>query len=280
MVDYDKEDNLSDVELLNAATPERSLSRLWAMRTGSRYQKEMTELAAERSGNARSFMLFHDQDPRAKHRAEEERRRALLAYEYSMQEIRDHADRILLRIDEQQHEIEKRRRELEGRALHLHDGRRFWIDGGQFRDDSGAILQGRDHEEAANLASAHPDAPTWTERENIRAAAEDIKRIKEKVLAERERAGEGDPAAAQDRLTGYEKELQAQMEQRRSQMASSAVDYGDPDYREMLSSQPAFNEAANADAPVRRADKKETETASADNKRPLRTPGQGAPKPC
>src|SRR5436305_1135528 len=32
---------------------------------------------------------------------------------------------LLLRIDEQQREIEKRRVELEGRALHLHDGRRI-----------------------------------------------------------------------------------------------------------------------------------------------------------
>jgi len=46
-----------------------------------------------------------------------------------MEEVRDHADRPLLRIDEQQHEIEKRRREVEGRALQLHDGRRFWLDG-------------------------------------------------------------------------------------------------------------------------------------------------------
>jgi hypothetical protein len=275
------DDDIPEDEVLNVPTDSiSSLSHTWAVRSGLLYQKQITELAAEHSGNARTFMLFHDQDPRAKHRAEEERRRALLAYEQAMQEVRDHADRILLRIDEQEHEIEKRRKELEGRALHLHDGRRFWIDGEQFRDDSGAILQGRDHAEAANLASSHPDAPTWTERENIRAAAEDIKRIKEKVLAERERAGEGDPAAAQDRLTGYEKELQAQMEQRRSQIASSPVNYGDPDYREMLSSQPAFNEAAHADAPVPQADKKETEAASADNKRPLRLTGQGAPKPC
>jgi hypothetical protein len=275
------DDDIPEDEILNVPSDSiSSLSHTWAVRSGLLYQKQMTELAAERSGNARSLMLFHDQDPRAKHRAEEERRRALLAYEYSMQEIRDHADRILLRIDEQQHEIEKRRKELEGRALHLHDGRRFWIDGERFRDDSGAILQGRDHAEAANLASSHPDAPTWTERENIRAAAEDTKRIKEKVLAERERAGQGDPTEAEHRLARYEKELQAQMEQRRSQIAASPVDYGDPDYALLLSSQPAFNEAAHADTPVPQADKKETEAASADNKRPLRTPGQGAPKPC
>jgi hypothetical protein len=245
MVDYDKEDNLSDVELLNTATPERSLSRLWAMRAGSRYQKEMTELAAEHSGNARSFMLFHDQDPRAKHRAEEERRRALLAYEHAMQEVRDHADRILLRIDEQQHEIEKRRKELEGRALHLNDGRRFWVDGDHFRDDSGAILQGWDHEEATALAREHPNAATWAQRQEIREQGEEIKRLKQQVLAERERGGEGNPAAAEGRLTGYEKELQAQMEQRHDEIASSPVDYGDPDYMTVLSSQPAFNEAAH-----------------------------------
>src|SRR5438552_3338404 len=135
-----------------------ALSRLWTMRSGLLYQKQMNELAAERAGTARPFMLFPDRDPRAKHREEEERRRALLAYQAAMQEVRDHGDRLLLRLDEQQHEIDRRRSELEGRALHLHDGRRLWMDGDQYRDDSGVILQGSDHAEAETLARRHPEA--------------------------------------------------------------------------------------------------------------------------
>jgi hypothetical protein len=252
------------------------LSRVWIMRSGLIYQKLMTELAAERSGNARPFMLFPDRDP--KHREEEERRRALLAYEQAMQEVRDHADRLLLRLDEQQHEIDRRRKEMEGRALHLHDGRRVWIDGDQYRDDEGFVLQGRDFDEADALAHQHPDAATWAERKRLQKWQEDTDRLREKVVHERE--GEGDPEAAQQQLKGYENELEAQMEERRKEIASAPVDYGDADYTGLLvpSSSLAFNAAAAGEVSSLRVERKETDSASADNHRVSRPPTQTGPK--
>jgi hypothetical protein len=256
-----------------------NLSRLRTVRSTLLYQKQMTELAAERAGTARPFTLFPDRDPRARHE-EEERRRALLAQEQATQEVRDHADRLLLRLDEQQHEIDRRRTELEGRALHLHDGRRVWIDGDQYRNDSGAILQGNDHDEAQSLAAVQPEAATWAEHEHIRLWADRTKRLKEQVLSERERAAEGDPARLEERLSGYEKELQEESEERASHIAAASVNYGDPDYSDLLSSQPSFNAAAHAESAVAPADKTEADSASADNKRTFRQGGQGAPKPC
>lgn len=282
VIDYENDDNLSDEELLSLpAERVPALSRLWSVRAGFLFYKQMVELAAERSGYARPATLFHDQDPRRKEREEEERRRALHAFEIAMEEIRDHADRILLRIDEQEHEIRKRREELEARALYLHDGRRVWVDRTQFRDDSGAVLGGRDHAEATALARERPDAATWAEREQIRTWQEKTDRLRENVLKERD--GQGGTAGAQDRLTQYEKELQANVEQRHAQVASAPVDYGDPDYTGLLvpSVQPAFNAAAPGTvARELKDEEKKTETASADNNRVFRLPGQGGPKPC
>ena len=153
------------------------------------------------------------------------------------------------------------------------------MDGGQFRDDSGAVLGGRDHAEASALAREHPDAATWAEREQIRVWQEKTDRLREKV--EKERGGQGDAAGAQGRLTQYEKELQANVEQRHAQVASAPVDYGDPDYRSLLvpSAQPAFNAAAPGALAPELDEEKKTESASADNKRVFRLPGQGTPKP-
>lgn len=274
------DDDISEDELLNIPSDNiSSLSRLWAMRSGLLYRKQMDELAAERAGTAPPFMLFPGRDPRAKLREEdEERRRARLAWEQAMQEVRDHADRLLLRLDEQQQEIDRRRREIEGRALHLHDGRRVWIDGDRYRDDAGAILQDGDHQEAQSLARQHPDAASWAEKEKLRQWQEGTDRLREKVL--KERVGEGDPEAAEQRLSGYEKELQNQMEQRRTEIAVAPVDYGDADYSDMLvpSPQPAFNAAASGGNSPPQPDKKETDAASAGNGVTIRRTGQRAPK--
>jgi hypothetical protein len=274
------DDDIPENELLSIPSDSLSgLPRLSTRRAVLLYQNEMAELAAELAGTARPLMLFPDRAPRAKQQhEEEERRRALLAYEAAMQEVRDHADRLLLRLDEQQHEIERRRTELEGRALQLHDGRRVWIDGDQYRNDSGVILQGSDHQVAETLARQHPDAATWAERTRIDQQAQDIKRLRDRVIAERDHPG-SDPEQSQQRLSQYEQELQLNSDQRRDVLKSSPVEYGDPDYMS-LTSVPAFNAAAPGALVDEAEEKKTTESASADNKRSLRPQGQGGPKLC
>jgi hypothetical protein len=258
-----EDDDIPEDELLSLPSDRiSSLSRLWSVRAGMLHVKQLDELTAERAGTARPFMLFPDRDP--KRREEEERRRALLAYEQAMQDIRDRSDRLLVRIDEQRHELDNRRKEMEGRALHLHDGRRAWLDGDRFRDDSGALLQGRDHSEAAALAEQHPDAPTWGEREKLRQQIAEADRMSERIHEIRKAANQpGQDAPALDaELSGYEKDVQQKAEARAREMRSSPEDYGDADYMN------AFNAAAGATTAPEPTDKKETETASSKPPRP------------
>jgi hypothetical protein len=178
-------------------------------------------------------MIFPDQDPEEKRRREEEEhRRAWLAYEESMREIRDRSDRLLAQIEVRQREIEKRRDEIEDNALSLH-GHRVYVDGDHYRNEQGRVLEGRDHDEATALHRAKPDASTWEEKQDIERRADDAKRLKENVnreLQEAEKSGQGLSAdeqgrqrrEAEQRITGYEKEFNDKVETTRSSAAAKA----------------------------------------------------------
>ena len=258
------DDDIPDSELLNLpASAILPLSRLWALRSGLIYQKQMTELAAERNGLARPVMLFDDP-----HRKEHK------DFDRMLEEIRERSDRLLVSIEDYQNEIDNRRRENEKKALHMHDGRHVYVDGQHFRDEYGNILHGSDLTEARALYREHPDASTWASHEQIREQAEEAEKLKQKVLDER--AGASDPQRANDRLTDYEQDLHQQMEQRHTEMAAHPVDYGDASLSELTATSiVAFNAAAAGEnetpAPVAR----DTETETADNKQTPRpsTPG-------
>lgn len=49
----------------------------------------------------------------------------------------------LARIDEQQRELEKRREDIDDRAIKLHDGRRAYVNGEGYVDGQGRELTGR-----------------------------------------------------------------------------------------------------------------------------------------
>lgn len=230
-----------------------------------RHERLMAELAAERAGLAIPRMLAPDNDPRRK---AEEARRHFADFERLMAELRDRCDHLLIHIEEYQAQLEKRRQDIERHALHLHDGRMAYVDGDHYRDEQGAILQGRDHDEAVALHADNPRASTWREHQVINQRILDAEAMRQKVEATR--AGE-DPV---DHLSDYEKKL--------TQMAANAAgttpDYGDPDYM-TLSSAPAFNEAASADASSAPIETQtDTETASTQMKNAPRPAGQGAPK--
>jgi hypothetical protein len=159
------EDDIPDSELLNLpASAIPPLSRLWAVRSGLIYQKQMTELAAERNGLARPAMLFDDPQ-RRDHKTSD--------FDRMMEEIRERTDRLLVSIEDYQNEIENRRRENEKKALHMHDDRHVYDDGHHFRDEYGNLLHGSDLTEAQALYRAHPDASTWASHEQTRQQAEE-----------------------------------------------------------------------------------------------------------
>ena len=148
-------------------------------------------------------------DPREKRRRKEEEDRRRLLAEQELQEYRDRSDRLLAQIEQEQIAVEKRRKEIEDNALKLHDGRRVYVDGNQYRDEQGRVLEGRDRDEAAALHNQNPNASTWQDRQKTIEEADELARLKQKVLNDRQEAERGgDVSAANDRLSGYEKEFQ------------------------------------------------------------------------
>jgi len=57
-------------------------------------------------------------------------------------------DVVIANVDKDLAAILQRRKEIDDRAIKLHDGRRAYVDGDRFRDENGKILQGQDHAEA------------------------------------------------------------------------------------------------------------------------------------
>ena len=192
--------------------------------------------------------------------------------------IRERQDRLLLRIEEEQREIDKPRKQIEDNALRLCDGRRVYVDGDRYRDGEGRALAGPDEAEAARQHQYQPDASTWEQKQEIERRAADIKRLKDKILTDRE---EGiSPEEAGNRLSGYEKEFHDKIEARASQ---APIDYGVADYMAdygVPSAVPAFMEAAGnvTSETVRTLADGETGTRTAELQKTLRPSGQGALK--
>ena len=229
-----------------------------------RHERLMAEIAAERAGLSIPRMLAPDNDPRRK---AEEARRHFADFERLMAELRDRCDHLLIHIEEYQAQLEKRRQDIERHALHLNDGRMAYVDGDHYRDEQGAILQGRDHDEAAALHADNPHVSTWREHEVIQQRIANAEAMRQKVEATR--AGE-DPV---DHLSDYENDLKKQMA---DNAREATPDFGDPDYVS-LSSAPAFNEAAAPDALSAPADK-QVETDTAQIKKVPRPSSQGTLK--
>ncbi|MGH9663729.1 MAG: hypothetical protein ACRD9L_04820, partial [Bryobacteraceae bacterium] len=85
--------------------------------------------------------------------------------EQELQEYRERSDRLLAQIDQQHLVVEKHRQEIEDNALKPNDGRRLYVDGSEYRDEQGAVLEGRDRHEAAALHNQKPVASTWHDRQ-------------------------------------------------------------------------------------------------------------------
>jgi hypothetical protein len=226
-------DTLEEGELLalpGGSIPPGRLTEFFTRRAELLHQKGLDQLMFELSGNStRRFMIFGEQDP--KRREAEDRRRASLAYEESMRQIRERSDRLLAQIEIQQQEIDKQRREIEDRAIKLRDGRRVYVDGDRYRDEHGRLLEGADADEARERHGENPGASTWDERRRIQELDDELERLRQKVLREQqeaERSGQGLSTEemdrrrkeAEQRMTGYEQELNAQRQTARAELAA------------------------------------------------------------
>jgi hypothetical protein len=275
-------ETLTEDELL--ALPEEALpndpSRLRTIRSTEAHERDFDELLLELAGDtSRHLMISAEKDPKEKQRREEQHRREQqLAWEQQMRDIRDRQDRLLLQIEERQIEIEKHRKEIEDNALRLRDGRRIYVDGDRYRDGEGRVLTGADEADAARQHEYHANASTWQQKTEADRDAEELRRLREKILKDREDGIAPDEAA--HRLTGYEKEFNEKAQDRAAQ---APVVFGSGDYMAelggdayALSTVPAFTQAA---APDSAAERRITENDTSRTQRTPRPGGQGTLKP-
>jgi len=231
-------------------------SSLWSRRTNVQHERELEEFNRELAGDAPPRLLFPWTELREKKRLEEKHRLEQLQIEQEMREIAERQNRLVIQIEEEQADIERRRKEIEDNALRMQDGRRVYVDGDRFRDEQGRVLIGADEAEAAQQHEYRPDASTWADKQENERRAEEAEKLKQKILKEKE-SGEGTPEQQSTQLDANEEEFAEKVQARQSEMnaaparvrtASSSPDYGDGDYMAeyQLSSAPAFNEASGS----------------------------------
>lgn len=175
-------------------------------------------------------MIFSGQDPRVKHRREEEEYRRQ-QYEQAMREITVREDRLLARIEEQQVIVEKRREEIDERAIKLHDGRRAYVDGDGYVDGQGRELSGADYDEAHRLHQQNPDAATRQENAENNRQANDLETLRQNLQQhqqDREQAGAPvDLKQEQQTADDYEKRFKQAAEPRRAEIEKKADSVAD-----------------------------------------------------
>ena len=113
---------------------------------------------------------------------------------------------LLTRIAEREDELLVEARREDERAIKLHDGRRAYVDGKDYRDAEGQKLTGADRAEAEIDHLDHPDATTWQEKHALDEQWKATERLRSKVEAVNTGKDNAQQAAA---LTAYEKELKA-----------------------------------------------------------------------
>src|SRR5436309_2866640 len=69
-------------------------------------------------------------------------------YNKKMDEIIKRDEEIKKRAEETASKLEQSAQEIDCRTIRLHDGRRAYVDGNQYRDEQGRVLQGQDRDEA------------------------------------------------------------------------------------------------------------------------------------
>jgi hypothetical protein len=233
--------DLTDGELLSMPgedIPPGRLSEYFTRRSAVAYQRGMTELMLELSGNSGlRGMIFPDQDPRVKQQREEEERRRRQEYEQAIHEITAREDRLLVRIEEQQREIENRQKEIDERTIRLHDGRRAYVDGDGYVDGQGHDLRGADHDEARAEHAKSPNAATLQEKTEADRQWNELDKLKHDVQQHRQGRDQFDASAdlkhEQETADDYEKRFQHATETRRAEIEAkpdSVADAYSADY--------------------------------------------------
>jgi hypothetical protein len=227
--------------------PAGALTAIWTRRAGIIEERNAEELARELNPDYTGPRLLTRAPTTEAERLAREHEESLRLYTETMDQVRAQSSELLDRIDHQQRLDRKRLKEIEDKAIHLHDGRIAYVgQNGTYLDGQGRQLQGADAQEADDRHSQNPNASTWEQKERMQRQYDEEQQLREKVqrlhdeakgddgeaLSDKERTAKA--KNAQDQLSGFEKEFDRQSETRSATLSSqgevSDHTYGGADY--------------------------------------------------
>ncbi len=191
-------DAMTEAELL--VLPESlisagSLTTYWSLHAGATQKENAEELARERTGASLSRRML-GAEPTGEDRERDRQRQV----EQALRDVRAREDALLLRIEQQERQIQIRQQEIEDNGIRLHDGRLVYVDGLKYRDAQGRVLEGNEEEEARRQHQAKPNASTWQEKSDTDKLWNDTERIRREIEERRRTEGQGSQAERQANL--------------------------------------------------------------------------------
>jgi hypothetical protein len=102
--------------------------------------------------------------------AEQDEQRVMQRYLLAVQDFCDREDRLIETIEDERRETLRHLQEIDDRAIKLHDGRRAYVDGSNYRDKDGVFLLGNDKDEADRLRTG--TSSTWAEKSQYDLASD------------------------------------------------------------------------------------------------------------
>jgi hypothetical protein len=216
---------MTEAELLalpESLIPAGSLTKFWALHAGAIQKENTDELARERSGESLSRRMI-GAEPTQEDREREQQRH----YEQALRDLRTREDALLARIEQQERQIAQRRQEIEDNAIRLRDGRLVYVDGKQYRDGQGRVLEGNDADEARQQHGKKPNASTWQQKTEADRQWEEMERLRREIEERRQTAGQGPHSELKqdaDAVTRNEQQFNTEVEIERSAVKKADLD--------------------------------------------------------
>lgn len=151
---------------------------------------------------------------------------------------------VLTQLAEREAQLREEAERLDERAIKLHDGRRAYVDGDDYRDAEGHKLTGADRAQAEVLHVEQPQAATWQEKHYLDEQAQRTEQMRRNI--EDLQAGKAGANEA-TLLSRYEKQMQSQTPAAAGRESASA-DYSDTNYMGALSGLTAHPQAKSGPA--------------------------------
>jgi len=159
--DFDP-DSLSDQELL--VLPLSNIDPAKSARFISRRSTLIEKKDAEQSALE---MTPGHHGPHSGNAAGQQERIALQQFLAALEDFREREDRLIAAIEDNHLETLRHLQDIDDRAIKLRDGRRAYVDGGDYRDKDGSLLRGADRDEADRLKTRN--SSTWKEKSEWQA---------------------------------------------------------------------------------------------------------------